>query len=236
MNLVFLDTETTSKENGRLVQLAFKTNQSGTPAVNMFFKPATLIDYEAMAVHHITNEQVENCPTFQDGANNNIQNLLDTHVMIAHNAKFDVDVLKREGVEPRQVICTLKVVRRLFDLSNYKLQFLRYRLGLEVGEVRAHDAEGDIEVLEALFYHLVLYMQRNDHEITQEEIIKRMIDWSLVPSLIKTINFGKHKGKTFADLAALERDYLKWLLQQPELDEDLIYSINFYLNEQKQRA
>jgi len=31
--------------------------------------------------------------------------------MVAHNAAFDVDMLKKEGIEPKNVICTLKLAR-----------------------------------------------------------------------------------------------------------------------------
>ena len=31
--------------------------------------------------------------------------------MVVHNAAFDVDMLKKEGIEPKNVICTLKLAR-----------------------------------------------------------------------------------------------------------------------------
>jgi DNA polymerase III epsilon subunit-like protein len=34
--------------------------------------------------------------------------------VIAHNATFDVDMLKKEGIKPDNVICTLKLARH-FD-------------------------------------------------------------------------------------------------------------------------
>lgn len=108
MNLLFLDTETTDKlENGgRLVQLAYKT--SGTKKCEVYyFKPPTPISVEAMSVHHITNEMVENKPAFSDSsAVTTLQFGLDNYIMVAHNAPFDVEILKREGLEPKQFIWT----------------------------------------------------------------------------------------------------------------------------------
>lgn len=229
MKLLFLDTETTAKENGRLVQLAYKSSEKAE-RTNLLFKPPMPIDYEAMAVHHITNEQVAEMPVFDEPYRSELQEIINQHIVVAHNAEFDIQVLAREGVQVPKYICTLKAARRLFDFSTYKLQFLRYRLGLEVAEVRAHDAEGDIEVLEALFSYLVQVMERENSEITMDQILDAMQQWTKEPSLLKTINFGKHKGRTFEDLAKYNSDYLLWLRNQPDVDEDIAYTINHHMN------
>ena len=224
MNLLFLDTETTGRdENARLVQLAYKCGQE---KLNFLFKPPVPITFEAMAVHHITNEMVENEKPFSEITRTYLQKLLDENILVAHNAAFDVEILKREGINPKQVICTLKVVQNLFDLSMYKLQFLRYNFGLEIGQVRAHDAEGDIEVLEALFNYLFHYIGRENSEADDGQIINQMLKWTDNPLLLRRIGFGKHKGTKFEELP---KDYLQWLSGQKDLDEDLKYTINYYL-------
>jgi DNA polymerase III epsilon subunit-like protein len=84
-----------------------------------------------MTVHHITNEMVRDKPIFRDSDTwNQLQDLIksDGNVMVAHNAAFDVDILKKEGIEPKSVICTLKLAR-YFDkegvIPRYSLQYLR---------------------------------------------------------------------------------------------------------------
>lgn len=87
------------------------------------------ISIDAMTVHHITNEMVLDKPPFrgsdtwsklQDMANS------DGYVMVAHNAAFGVDMLRKEGIEPKSVICTVKLVRN-FDkegvIPKYSLQY-----------------------------------------------------------------------------------------------------------------
>ena len=65
---IFLDTETTSDgEKDRLCQLAYKTEDG--EIVNELFKPPLPIEINAIYVHHITNEIVENKPAFKDGLN-----------------------------------------------------------------------------------------------------------------------------------------------------------------------
>ncbi len=80
----------------------------------------------------------------------------DKNVMVAHNAAFDMDMLKKEGIEPKKCVCTFKLAR-YFDkdglIPRYSLQYLRYYLNLNV-DATAHSALGDILVLEALFQHI----------------------------------------------------------------------------------
>jgi len=62
---IFLDTETTgTAEKNRLCQLAYKLETG--EVVDELFKPPLPIAIDAMCVHHITNEMVENKPAFKD--------------------------------------------------------------------------------------------------------------------------------------------------------------------------
>ena len=152
---IFLDTETTGKGPAdRLCQIAFKIK--GGYTVNELFNPGMPISIDAMTVHHITNEMVLDKPAFRNSDTwRKLRDLVnsDGYVMVAHNAPFDVDMLKKEGIEPKNVICTLKLAR-YFDkdgvIPKYGLQYLRYYLKLNVDAV-PHTALGDILVLEALF-------------------------------------------------------------------------------------
>ena len=139
---IFLDTETTGTGPAdRLCQIAFKTKE-GT-AVNELFNPGMPITIDAMTVHHITNEMVRDKPAFRDSDTwKKLQDLVnsDGYVIVAHSAAFDVDMLKKEGIEPKNVICTLKLAR-YFDkdgvIPKYGLQYLRYYLKLKC---RCHSA------------------------------------------------------------------------------------------------
>ncbi len=51
------------------------------------------------------------------------------HVFIAHNAKFDVQMIEKEGLKVGPVIDTLKIARHLDideKIPRYSLQYLRY--------------------------------------------------------------------------------------------------------------
>jgi DNA polymerase III epsilon subunit-like protein len=222
---IYLDTETTGTgSRDRLCQIAFKTEDG--MVVNELFNPEMKITIDAMCVHHITNEMVKGKPLFQGSpAWIKLKDLLesDENVMIAHNAKFDAGMLIKEGITPKSIICTMKLSRFLDEngkIPRYSLQYLRYYLKLNI-DARAHDALGDILVLEALFN--VIYSKTV--EKFGEDAFFKMIDISRKPILIGRMPFGKHKG---LKMSQVPQDYLRWL-STTDLDEDLSYTVKRYL-------
>ena len=224
---IFLDTETTGTEKkDRLCQLAYKTETG--KIVNQLFKPPLPIAIEPMSIHHITNEMVENKPAFKDSTDHRkLVDLLndDKNILVAHNAKFDVNMLEKEGVHPKRVICTLKLARHMDPegvIPKYNLQYLRYFLGIKI-EATAHDALGDILVLEKLFERLFVRMSKN---IGPAAVENRMMDISSNPVLLSRMYFGKHKGKIFREIP---KDYLQRLSGKDDLDEDMRFTVEHYL-------
>jgi exodeoxyribonuclease X len=222
---IFLDTETTGTGYAdHLCQIAFKIK--GGYTVNELFNPGMPITIDAMAVHHITNEMVLDKPPFRDsGTWRKLQDLVnsDGYVMVAHNAVFDVDMLKKEGIEPKNVICTLKLAR-YFDkdgvIPKYGLQYLRYYLKLNV-DATPHTALGDILVLEALFNRIYAKAVIEFGDDT----VAKMIEVSKKPVLYRRMPFGKHKGLKMEEVPL---DYLQWQ-SETDLEEDLRYTIEQYL-------
>ena len=222
---IFLDTETTG--NGpadRLCQIAFKIK--GGYTVNELFNPGMPISIDAMTVHHITNEMVLDKPAFRNSDTwSKLRDLVnsDGYVIVAHNAPFDVDMLKKEGIEPKNVICTLKLAR-YFDkegvITKYGLLYLWYYLKLNV-DATPLTALGDILVLEALFNRIYAKAVIEFGDDT----VAKMIELSSKPVLYRRMPFGKHKGLKMEEVPV---DYLQWLAGT-ELEEDLRYTIEQYL-------
>jgi DNA polymerase III epsilon subunit-like protein len=237
-NLVFLDTETTGAGNeDRLCQVAFKFQETEVEAL---FKPPLPISVDAMAIAHITNKMVENCESFETSAmKQDLQQIFaEGNILVAHNAKFDVEMLKREGMEIKNVIDTYKVAMHLDadgKVPKYNLQYLRYFFGLEIENVIAHDALGDVRVLEAIFWH---YYEEMFSKIGDEEkVLQEMLEISAKPILLKKFNFGKYADAMVAEVAANDPGYLKWLLNEKikvrdqggDNDENWIYTLQHYL-------
>jgi DNA polymerase III epsilon subunit-like protein len=235
--IIFLDTETTGNEPKKdfLCQLAYKTD--GETFCELY-KPSIPIPPEASAITHITNKMVTNKNTFKESPEyQKIKTMLEdpNSVMVAHNNKFDFEIIKNEGIKPTNTICTLRVARAL-DKNNiipqYRLQYLRYYLDIDI-EASAHDALGDVLVLEKLYERLLKKIM-DEENINEEEAIEKMIEISSRPSLMNMFNFGKYTGKTVEEVAQIDRGYLEWMLNQkeqnnPENEEDWIYTLKHYL-------
>ena len=234
--IIFFDTETTGNEPKKdfLCQLAYKTS---TETFCELYKPSIPIPPEASAITHITNKMVANKPAFKESDNyGTIKKLFEdpNNIVVAHNAKFDIAILKNEDIILTNFICTLRVARYL-DKENvipqYKLQYLRYYLDIDI-EAEAHDALGDVLVLEKLYERLLAKIMKEDN-CDKTKAIEKMIEISSKPSLMTMFNFGKYNGKTVQEVANIDRGYLEWMLSQKELnadnEEDWIYSLKHYL-------
>jgi len=223
---IFIDTETTGTgPDDRLCQIAFKTDKG--LVVDALFNPGRPIAIEAMAVHHITNEMVADQPPFKDSpAYKKLDTLLNEEqgILVAHNARFDLDMLSREGIQTDKAICTYKLTRYLDKegrIPQYNLQYLRYYLKLDIDAV-PHSALGDILVLEGLFRRIRAQFEPTD----EADAAAQMLKISREPVLVARMPFGKHKGQKMDQIPP---DYLQWLLST-DLDEDLAYTARYHLN------
>ncbi len=238
MELLFLDTETTGNDikNDRLCQVSYQT-QAGIRTE--LFQPPLPISVKAMSITHITNDMVADKPSFAHSPMySELEQLLTDHILVAHNAPFDVAMLTAEGLRIPTYICTLRLVSFLDEdgeIPEYNLQYLRYFLNLNVANAHAHDAEGDVLVLTALFQHLMTKMLSRVSD--PNEALAQMIQISQQPFLRRTFKFGKYRGAKIADIAQQDPGYLEWLLQQKMADGDpndpdtetWIYSLKHHL-------
>ena len=234
---IILDTETTgNQEEDKIVQLAFLVvDKNEKKAIESFCKPSVDIKFEAMAVHHIVPEMLVNKPEFNQCEATKILNELNNeeNILIIQNAQFDLKMLEKEGFFWKgKLIDTLRCIKHLKkDLEKYSLQYLRYKLGFykqekkladEFGvDIKAHDALGDVIVLYLLMQYLVNETKRD---------IQKLIELTNTPILYQKIPFGKYKNQDFESVTKSDSQYLKWMLNSMEnLDEDIKYTINYYL-------
>jgi DNA polymerase III epsilon subunit-like protein len=156
--------------------------------------------------------------------------LADKYIWVAHNVEFDLEVLNKKGIEIPKHICTLKVSRNALtegnrDLESYRLQYLRYYLGLYKNEnkdhITAHDALSDVYFLRDLFH----YLQENTKLTTEQMIII-----TKQPQLIRELRFGKYAGKTLEEIARIDREYLIWIIENMTDKGDLVWNAERVLN------
>lgn len=244
-NLLFFDTETTDTQSKDILQLAIVT-ENPKIYLNMYFKPIQEISFGAMAIHNITPEDVVNRDLFEEAQlptegidsefkGNTLKKYLEflaqKYIWIAHNIDFDVEVLEKKGIEIPNTICTLKVARNALtteegkDLESYKLQYLRYYLGLYKNEdkehVKAHDALSDVYFLRDLYRYL---------ESNTKLSIENMMLITKQPQVMREMSFGKYMGRTFEEIERVDREYLEWLVESMNDKPDLQWNAKLALD------
>ncbi len=240
---IILDTETTGvSENDRVIQLGYIVLGTNPIEVHNEFNSSDIpISFGAMEVHGITPDLLQDKPIcVETSAYKRLQEL-NTHdnYLIIHNAPFDIKMLEKEGFSTQmKVIDTLRVAKHILpDEDAHRLQYFRYKMELYKEEekeaaalgvvVKAHDAIGDVLVLKLLLSKLRVEVQA---QFPNENPVEKMVDLTNTPILVKTFRFGKHKGKELAEVASTDAGYLRWMLSSMDnLDDDMRYSINFYL-------
>jgi len=240
---IILDTETTgTDEEDRVIQLGYMVLGAKEIEVhNEFCSTDIPIKFGAMEVHGIIPDMLEGKPEcVQTQAYKRLLELnIPQNYLIIHNAPFDIKMLEKEGFETKmKVIDTLRVAKHIMpDEEAHRLQYFRYKMELykeeqkeaeTLGiEVKAHDAIGDVLVLKLFLSQLKKIVQE---KFPNENPVEKMVDLTNTPILVTAFRFGKHKGKTLQEVAHEDAGYLRWMLKSMDnLDEDLRYSINYYL-------
>ncbi len=187
-----------------------------------FASPRGPIPPTTKAVHHITEEDVKGAPIARELWDDFFKDLDATNVLVAHNARFEQHFIPSDG---RQWVCTYKCARVVWpDAPGHGNQALRYWLGLELDAERTsppHRALPDAYVTA----HILC-------ELLKLKSIHYLIEVSKYPTLLKVMNFGKHKGTAFADAP---EDYLVWLRDKSEMDEDTKFSAGYWLKKRGQQ-
>lgn len=232
---IFLDTETTGNDilKDRLCQICYKTSDGFHKG---YFKPPVPVSVKAMSITNITNKMLQDKEAFKDSAmKKDLEARLADGILVAHNAKFDCAMLEAEGMKISRRICTFRLARHLDPenkIPEYNLSYLRYYYDLDVKDAFAHDAEGDVKVLIAVFEKLLFEMIKDG--LNEEKATLEMIDVSSRPTLFKLFNFGKYKDKKIEEVAKTDRGYLQWMLdrklEEGGQDEDWIHTLQYYLN------
>ncbi len=237
MKIIILDTETTgTKDEDRICQLSYivtNENLKIEEIHNELVKPPVDIKYEAMAIHHITPEMIEDKPKIKfTKAYKRLKELNSPeNLIIIHNAKFDLDMLKKEGFNSFfKLIDTFRILKHLLPEGKFGLQYNRYALGLYKNEkeicknynieINAHDALGDVIVLYLLFRYINENLGKN---------IEELIELTQKPVLYDKFYQGKYKFEKIRDVLIKDPGYIEYMLSLNDLDLDVKYSIEHHL-------
>jgi len=241
---ILFDTETTgTQETDRIIQIGAMIVHSKTQieVYDALCSTDIPITIEAMEVHHITPDVIENQPPYLELEIAQKINALNTkeNYLIAHNISFDLAMLEKEGFENHYtLIDTLRCAKHLLaDSPSHRLQYLRYALALYKDEgaeahtynirIKAHDAIGDVLVMKLLLSKLVILAKEKFPE--NKNPMETLATLTQTPVLLKTFKFGKYKDREIEEIVKADPGYIKWMRNNMELDEDLAFTFKRYL-------
>ena len=233
--LIFLDIETTGlEENDKLCSIGV-INADIKEYKYELINEGKKIPALASSIHHITNEMIKDKPVFKtsDIYEYLMKHNSDENTLVGHNVKFDLEKLSASGfIWKGDVIDTLKVTKHLIpECELFSLQVLRYELKLYRKEEQEKTKLG---IKDALFAHNALSDALVDKLLFEYLLdmatVDEMKELSFKNVLIQKFEFGKHKGKYIEEVCMSDRGYVEWMLSGvPDIDEDIKYSINYYL-------
>ncbi len=203
----------------------------GNPMQTLSDPAGVEIDPRARRVHGITDEMLQGAPPFGEA----VRPFAGAAVYAAQRAEFDRSRLRLSG----RWLCTWKLALRAFpDLPAHGLQSLVKYVPLDLAEVRP--------LLEPLHPHRALYDALCTAVLLRAiaralmprccdaaDFLQRAERVSAEPALLARLRFGRHKGVPLAQVPA---DYLEWLVNEPDMDRDAVFSARRQLERLGQRG
>ena len=200
---VVLDTETTGMNMTGQPQIGHNIIEIGAVEVinrrltgrtfRVYLKPPRKVDEEAIRVHGITNEFLQDKPVFAEIADDFLAFIKGAELII-HNAPFDVAFMDQEfsylkNPPPKTAeMCTvtdsLQLARKMYPGKRNNLDALCDRLGIDNSKRVLHGALLDAEILADVFLMMtggqiaLLVDEENTTAQIGEEVVKMSYDLS----------------------------------------------------------
>ncbi len=225
--IIFFDLETTGTDtsNDRIVEISMvKVAPDGEKTIKTRrINPEMPIPAEATAIHHITDEDVKDCPTFKQiakslkafmegcdfgGFNSN---RFDLPVLVEEflRAGVDVDFRKRRYID----------VQNIFHKKEERTLIAAYRFYCNKDLEAAHSAEADtLATYEVLLGQLERYEDlQNDVDFLSEYSTRnRTADFAgrigYDDKEQEIFTFGKYKGRVVAEIFEKDPSYYDWMM------------------------
>jgi len=212
MKAIVFDTETTGRVEPRITEVAYVGyNTTREVEFNQRYNPEKPIELGAMAVTHICNEDLIDCPSYKE-----FKLPEGIEYLIGHNIDYDWEVIDKPDVKR---IDTLAISRHLFpDLDSHtQSAMLYYFYGVDARNMvkEAHSALCDVINCRLLLNKLIHKIALLGHSINDMEQLWEFSEKARIPT---HLTFGKHKGKSIQEVWETDKGWVYWLLKQPEVD------------------
>lgn len=229
--LVFFDLETTGVNihTDRIVEIScVKVFPDGSHREYVQrLNPGIHIPAAATAVHHITDEDVADKPSFADIAPELLRSLEDCDLAGFNSNKFDIPLLMKEferagmqfSIKGRNLIDVQTIYHRL-EQRTLSAAY-RFYCGKDLED--AHSAKADtMATYEVLMAQLDKYPHTDQFANDMQTLAKFSVQGSNVDLSGRlsrnengdvVFNFGKHKGKPVHEVFVKEPSYYTWIMQ-----------------------
>jgi DNA polymerase-3 subunit epsilon len=225
--IVFIDLETTGINiaTDRVIEIAIvKIMPDRTKTVkHKLINPQMSIPKECTEIHGITDEKVKDAPTFKEAANE-LKQFIDNADLSGYNSnRFDIPLLMEEflrsGIELDMSNRRMLDVQTIFHMMEKRTLEAAYKFYCAKDLIDAHSAEADAlatwEVLEAQLERYENLGKTIDTvlQFTGEE---KYVDFArrfVLDNDVEIFNFGKHKGRSVAEVLKAEPQYYDWMMR-----------------------
>ena len=237
----FVDIESTGidLERDRIIQIALIEDRDGeTKVFNDLCYTDLKMSYEAMGIHHITPDMLEDkyWPYETDAFMELEKNNSPENYFVSHGNELDLAMLKNEELDLKMKLVDTDICSRhlLKDAEGYKLQTLRYQYGLYKREKEFAKKLGieELNPNDALSDAVWCYMLT---EFLLEKVdgdMQKLVELTKTPVLLEKVTFGKYRneGYTFEELFKIEPGYFVWLYNRLAREwPDLEYTVEHWL-------
>lgn len=248
--LIFFDLETTGTNitHDRIVEISYiKIFPDGSEEKkSRRINPEMPIPPASTAVHHITDEDVKNEPTFRQIAKS-LHSIFEGSDIAGYNSnKFDVPLLIEEfnrcgisfDVAGRHFID----VQNIFHKMEQRTLVAAYKFYCGKDLEGAHSALADTTATyEVLLGQLEKYgsLENNVESLAKFSMIGKNLDLAarivLDDNDVPIFNFGKHKGKPVKEIFRREPSFFDWMMQGdfPKNTKDVLLRLKFDYEKEK---
>ena len=225
--IIFFDLETTGTDpaKDRIVEISLiKVMPNGDQETKTRrINPEMPIPPAATAVHHITDEDVKDCPRFRESAKSLAAYIEGCDLGGFNSNKFDIPVLVEEflraGVDIDLKKRKFVDVQNIFHKKEQRTLVAAYKFYCGKDLEAAHSAEADtLATYEVLLAQLERYDDlENDVDFLAEYSSRSpFVDYAgriiYDDRGVEVFNFGKHKGKAVEDVFREEPSYYSWMM------------------------
>lgn len=223
--VIDLETTGTNVATDRIIEIAIIKVMPDKSVVSKVKRihPGMPIPPSSTAIHGISDEDVKDCPTFKQAANELRQFMENCDIAGYNSNRFDIPLLVEEflraglefDVSGRQFID----VQKIFHLMEKRTLSAAYKFYCDKNLENAHSAEADAlatyEILEA---QLGRYEQLQSEvtalaEFTKEDEYVDFARRMVMQNGTEVFNFGKYKGRAVREVLKIEPQYYDWMMK-----------------------